>query len=134
MFRGKEVQTRRSKKRKEDDYDSLEQTKHFLAIIWGFYTPSKDAWCEIRIIRPNGKARSYWFRWKLGVEKEAVEWLKKNWNRLRLDSANVYLGVLPKTKFSREELNKKVFRRGVLRLVMLRKAYSYSQISTINGR
>ena len=107
MFRGKEVQTRRSKKRKEDDYDSLEQAKQYLTIIWGFYTLSEDAWCEIRIIRPDGKAKSYWFKWKLGVEGEAVEWLKKNWNRLRLDSANVYLGVLPRTKFSREELNKK---------------------------
>ncbi len=93
-------------KHKEDVYNSLEQVRCFLAHVWGLYTPGKDTWCEIRVIRPDGRAKSYWFRWGPGIDRGVVEWLKEGWNRLKLYSANVNLGILPRSNFSQEELNK----------------------------
>lgn len=76
-----------------------------LELLW-YYIASNQLWFEIRIIGKS--ARSYWFT----SAKEAVEWLEKNWDKKKLWTKHVFFGVLPREKFSEEELNEKGRPRG----------------------
>ncbi len=84
------------------DFPIIEkEAKENLEMIWGLYVSSDPLWFEIRVI--GEKAKSYWFR----EPEEAIQWLRVNWEKLRLWEKHVYYGVLPREKFEEKELHPK---------------------------
>lgn len=82
-------------------FDAEEANRH-LGLLWDLYSSPNPIWYEIRIINSR-EARSYWFR----NSRECVQWLEKWWDKLQLYRKNVFYGVLPREKFSEDELGEK---------------------------